>query len=116
MLNERRHARHQPVLYLKVFQQPGDRLVGHLVDISEQGIMLVSEQAIEIGERLSLAFLPPVDAGSAEPVEFEAEVRWCRPDANPELRSLGLRVLSPSAEFRNAMQQLASGYVFSGTA
>jgi len=115
MLNERLHARHQPILYLKVFQQPGGKLVGHLVDISEVGIMLISEEEIEVGARLSLSFSPPGDAGSVEPVQFEAEVRWCRPEANPELLGLGMRVLSPSAEFRNAMQQLASNYVFSAT-
>jgi hypothetical protein len=116
MLNERRHARHQPVLYLKVFQQPGDKLIGHMVDISEQGVMLVSEAAIDVGERLNLTFAPPVESGSTEPVQFEAEVRWCRPDANPELCGLGLHVIAPSADFRNAMLQLTSGYVFSAKA
>ena len=116
MLDERRHIRHRPVIYLKVFQQPGDQLIGHLVDISDQGIMLVTEERVETGERLQLSFLPPVDAGAGEPVHFEAEVRWCRPEANPELFDLGLRVIAPTAEYRHAMQQLTSGYVFSDTA
>lgn len=116
MLDERRHIRHRPVIYLKVFQQPGNTLIGHLVDISEHGIMLVTEERIETGKRLQLSFLPPGDAGASEPVQFEAEVRWCRPEANPELFDLGLSVIAPSAEYRQAMQQLTAGYVFSDTA
>ncbi|MEE4297732.1 MAG: PilZ domain-containing protein [Wenzhouxiangella sp.] len=116
MLDERRYTRHRPVIYLKVFQQPDNLLIGHMVDISEHGIMLVTEEKVETGERLQLSFQPPVDAGAGEPVHFEAEVRWCRPEANPELFDLGLRVLAPSAEYRQAMQQLTAGYVFSDTA
>jgi len=116
MLDERRYTRHRPVIYLKVFQQPGGQLIGHLVDISEHGIMLVTEEKIETGKRFQLSFLPPVDTGASEPVQFEAEVRWCRPEANPELFDLGLSVIAPSAEYRQAMQQLTAGYVFSDTA
>ncbi len=116
MLNERHTTRHRSVIYLKVFQQPGDQLIGHLVDISEKGMMLVTEQKVEAGARLQLSFMPPVDAGDSDPVHFEAEVRWCRPEANPELFGLGLSVVKPSADYHHAVQQLTSGYVFSDKA
>ncbi|MFP4208076.1 MAG: PilZ domain-containing protein [Wenzhouxiangella sp.] len=113
MLDERRHPRHRPVIYLKVFDATDGRLVGHLVDISEQGMMLVTEEPIEKGRQLTLAFTPPEEVGAVEPVQFEVEVRWCRPEANPDLHDLGLAVLGPTPAFRHAVQQLTAGYVFS---
>lgn len=114
MLDERKHPRYSSVIYLKVFDRDHGGLVGHLVDISERGLMLVTENPLEKGARLRLQFTPPEEWGPREPVAFEAEVRWCRPEANPELFDLGLLVLAPSAEFRQAMEQLTAGYVFTG--
>lgn len=116
MLDERKHPRHRPVLYLKVFKQGGDELIGHLVDISEQGLMLVTEKPFEKGQTLALAFTPPEETGAREPISFQAEVRWCRPEANPELYDVGLIVIGPSPDFHHAVQQLTAGYVFSGSA
>ncbi|MEE4639167.1 MAG: PilZ domain-containing protein [Wenzhouxiangella sp.] len=115
MLDERRHVRHRPVLYLKVFDPASGALVGHLVDISERGLMLVTEEPLDKGLKMELAFTPPEESGAREPVSFQAEVRWCRPEANPELHDLGLIVIDPSPAFRHAVQQLTSGYVFSGS-
>lgn len=116
MLDERKHPRHRPVIYLKVFAQADEHLVGHLVDISDQGLMLVTEQPLDKDQTLDLAFTPPEEVGARERVCFRAQVRWCRPEPNPELYDVGLALISPSPEFRHAVQQLTAGYVFSGPA
>lgn len=115
MLDERKHRRHRPVIYLKVFRRERGQLLGHLVDISAEGLMVVTEAPIESGQQLHLQLVPPEDWDTAEPIAFEAEVRWSRPEANPELHGVGLVVHNPSTEFRQAVAQLTSGYVFSGS-
>lgn len=116
MLDERKHIRHRPVVYLKVFDQDSKALVGHLVDISDRGLMLVTSAPMASGRRLRLLFHPPEDWQAHEPVCFEAEVRWSRPEANPELHDIGLVVINPSPEYRQALDRLTAGYVFSGKA
>ena len=115
MLDERKHARYRSVIYLKVFERERKELIGHLVDVSERGLMLVTEQPLETGEHLKLEFTPPSDWQQQAPVAFDAEVRWCRPEANPELFDIGLLVIGPSPEFSHAIEQLTSGYVFTST-
>ena len=115
MLDERKHARYRSVIYLKVFERQRKELIGHLVDVSERGLMLVTEQPLETGEHLKLEFTPPSDWQQQAPVAFDAEVRWCRPEANPELFDIGLLVIGPSPEFNHAIEQLTAGYVFTST-
>lgn len=114
MLNERKHQRHRPVIYLKVFDRDTGGLIGHVVDIAEQGMMLVTEAPLETGRHLHLQFHPPGDWDTEEAICFEAEVRWSRPEANPDLHDVGLVVISQTAQFRQAVERLISGYVFSG--
>ena len=113
MLDERRTIRHRPVIYLKVFEQDSGNLIGRVVDISDRGLMLVTDQPMESGSRLHLRFHPPQDWQAPEPVLFEAEVRWSRPEANPDLHDVGLVVVDPSPDYQQAVDRLIAGYVFS---
>lgn len=84
------HRRHL-IYYLKVFDRDADRLLGHLVDITEEGIMIVSESPYEEGKALKMKMLLPRQIEDKDEIEFDARVMWCRKDVNPSLYGVGFK-------------------------
>lgn len=110
--NQRKVARRHLIYYLRVYDQETKALLGNLVDISTRGIMLVSDQPLEIGKRFSLRmYLPETVEGSRE-VEFSAESRWCQNDANPDFFDTGFELLDPAPQFLEAVDKLIDDCLF----
>lgn len=84
------HRRHL-IYYLKVFERDTDELLGHLVDITEEGLMLVSENCAEEGRLVKMKMLLPREIEGKEQIEFDARSMWCRKDVNPSLFGVGFK-------------------------
>lgn len=113
MLNERKEPRFDSVLYLPVIVQGSREPFGHLVNISEQGLMVVAALEREPGDAFILEIDVPEHFQMSGRVIIDATLRWCRPDANPELFAYGLTVTRPSAEFQELQRRLRTGFSFS---
>lgn len=80
----REHQRVYLTFYLRIFE--GDNFIGYLMDISKDGLMLITEKPIEENRVLNLKMkLPPTFEWKGKKVEdrliqFRAECRWCRHD------------------------------------
>ncbi|MBE0582885.1 MAG: PilZ domain-containing protein, partial [Desulfofustis sp.] len=62
--DKRKVQRWHLVFYLRVFDGASTTIVGHLVDISSRGLMLVCDEPIEKGRALTLRMkLPKEQAG-----------------------------------------------------
>ena len=115
MPDNRKYDRRDSIFYLKVFDQRTDELLGHVVDLSEKGIMMVTNREMEVGERFALRMhLPEPVESESHTVDFEAESRWCRQEANPDLYDVGFEVADPPEAFIRALRDLVRGYTFSG--
>jgi hypothetical protein len=84
------HRRHL-IYYLKVFEKKSDTLLGHLVDITEEGLMIVSENSIEEDKVFKLRMALPREIEGKEAIEFDARSMWCHPDVNPSLFGVGFK-------------------------
>jgi hypothetical protein len=84
------HRRHL-IYYLKVIDRTTDELLGHLVDITEEGLMIVSENCLDTGKIIKLKMCLPREIEGREDIEFEARSMWCRKDVNPSLFGVGLK-------------------------
>ena len=84
------HRRHL-IYYLKVLDRNTDELLGHLVDITEEGLMIVSETCYEQGPLMKMKMLLPREIEGKEEIEFDAQVMWCRRDVNPSLFGVGFK-------------------------
>lgn len=114
MPNQRQYDRRDSIFYLKVYSQDTDELLGHVVDISEKGIMMVASAPMQTGRQLALRMhLPEPVSEDIQTVDFEAESRWCEPEANPDLYDIGFEILDPPDRFEQVLQDLISGYTFS---
>ncbi|OQX18840.1 MAG: hypothetical protein BWK76_06375 [Desulfobulbaceae bacterium A2] len=88
----RAQSRHHLVYYLQVFDPQGEEMVGHLADLSSEGMMMLCPRPLAVGQhyRLRLAFPKPI-ANRSE-LLLEGNCRWCRPDINTELHAVGIQL------------------------
>lgn len=110
--NKRTVARRHLIYYLRVFDHKTGQLVGNLVDISTKGIMVVSDDAIPSNTRYHLRMVLPDSVEGSKEVDFEAESRWCRNDANRDFYDTGFELLDPSMAFLDAVDRLVEDCLF----
>lgn len=90
----RQYSRKPLVLYLDVLEQTSQELLGHLGDISEHGMMFISQRVFSIGQRLIIAIrLPNNDDFAQSMIQAQVEVRWTQPNLNPRLTCIGCQFL-----------------------
>lgn len=87
------------VFYLRVFDGMSSKILGHLVDISEKGIMVVGDNPIPVGEDYRLRMRLPTQMKEQSEIIFTATSRWCKSDANPDFFLAGFQIheLEPAA-------------------
>ncbi|MGD8558222.1 MAG: PilZ domain-containing protein [Gammaproteobacteria bacterium] len=103
---ERSQKRWNLVHYLRVFRAENQELVGHLVDITTEGMMLISEQPIPLHCSFNLRMEIPTDEGIPQMIAFTAESLWTKKDVNPEFHDTGFRLLNPSKLALSAITRL----------
>lgn len=80
------------VFYLRVFDGMSRKIFGHLVDISENGIMVISDSAVEANEDYRLRMSLPNQLNDRNEIVFSATSRWCKRDANPDFYLIGFQI------------------------
>ncbi|MDR1612267.1 MAG: PilZ domain-containing protein [Planctomycetota bacterium] len=104
--DQRRLRRHYLIYYLRVFDRQTGSVIGHLVDITPNGIMILRDSPIEIGGKYSLRLRWRNSVGRLQVVDFEGECKWCRPDVNPDFYGAGFSVSADSDAHVQAISEL----------
>lgn len=110
---EKRKLKRRELLYnLKVLDNETGELIGYAVDINAQGLRFSSSQDYEPGRRLELSIELPHEILGKRSVKLTAEVKWCSPDINPELRAAGVHFSSVSPGEEEALVALMAQFSF----
>lgn len=96
--------RHHLIYYLRVYDGVGSRVVGHVVDISPHGLMLITEEAIGVQEEYRLRMHFPGAESMQDELIFDAVCRWCRKDDNPAFYLAGFQIQNLSPEEADFIQ------------
>ena len=104
--NQRDLKRHYLIYYLRVFNRENGEVMGHLVDITTKGIMIMRDSPIEVGLNYSMRIRWRNGAGRLQLADFDGICRWCRPDINPDFYGAGFVITSPSEEHIEAISKL----------
>ena len=91
------------VFYLRVFDGPGTKVMGHLVNISSNGIMLLSDFPIPVNEDYKLRMRLPHELVDNAEIIFDATSRWCRNDTNPEFYVTGFQLHDITPALKNVI-------------
>lgn len=109
-VEQRSLSRHHLIYYLRVFDGFSSRVVGHIVDISPQGIMLITDEPIPVQEDYRLRMRFPGSGSAQEELVVDATCRWCREDDNPEFYVAGFHIDDLPADAANFIQGLIAEF------
>ncbi|VVO06491.1 PilZ domain-containing protein [Pseudomonas fluorescens] len=111
MFTDRRIERHQLPYFLRVFNSLTDKPIGFLGNVSEDGLMLISQLPMMIGADFELRLKIPASDTCLQVIDLTASCLWCHEDTTPHHYDAGFVVLQAPAEYRqlvNALQQYFS--------
>ncbi|MBX2813794.1 MAG: PilZ domain-containing protein [Myxococcales bacterium] len=94
MKDRRAAERHKLMMYLKVHHQVTNELVGHVVDLSTGGLMLVAGEPFQPKSYHQLKVVLPLDEDQERTMDVDVECCWCGPDVNDAYYDAGFRFLS----------------------
>jgi hypothetical protein len=110
---ERRKLKRRHLLYyLRVYNARTGRLLGHLVDISPGGVMVMSRHRRRLGRAVLLRMVLPDQPRRVKAVEFEATTKWCRRDVNPDFWDTGFETTGLSRKEAAGLETLVDDYGF----
>jgi hypothetical protein len=104
-VEQRRLKRWQLVNYLRVFDANSGDLLGHLVDLNQEGIMLLGTETLTPEKKFQLR-MQLLQHGEVSEIELDAVSLWNTQDTDPCLYKTGFKLVDPSAELLNQLQSL----------
>ena len=105
---KRRHL----IFYLRVFDIRTGELVGQIVNITVEGMMLVRERPIELGQTMQLRMALPSEIDGTYEVRFNAKSLWCRKDVNPDFYVAGFHFENITPRDQDVIESLVQALGF----
>jgi len=110
--NKRQLKRVHLIYYLRIFDNNSGNNLGHLVDITTQGIMMISEKPIQAGQDFSMRMQLPGVITGCEEIEFSAHCLWCKKDINPDFYVSGFKINTITPQEAKTITALINAYGF----
>ena len=104
-IDERNQERWLLVNNLRVYNTETNEILGHLVNVTTEGIMLISEKPLAVDTDFELKMAVPTDDGTAN-IELDARSIWSKADEDPHFYKSGLQFTLCSEESRHVISEL----------
>ncbi len=93
-MEERRKLKRQLLrYYIWVFENNNNSLIGHVGDITKEGIMLVSKEPIMIGETIQFRMVPSrFKIKESRVLKCTGICVWSKTDVNPDFKLAGFKL------------------------
>jgi hypothetical protein len=92
MKDKRQVYRWHLVFYLRVFDGMNQKILGHLVDISQKGIMLICDNPVAVDKAYNLRMCLPNQMKDRDEIIFPAISKWCKNDTDPNFYLAGFQL------------------------
>lgn len=112
MAERRKFKRRLLVYNLEVFDSENSEPLGRMVDITPEGMLIVSNKPVPIASNLKISIDLPEELLGTPRANFTAAVRWCRHDINPDLFDSGLEFSEISDGDIESVVALITNYAF----
>ncbi len=112
MYENRNMKRWHVIYYLRIFDRDAGSLLGHLVDITTEGLKMVSEETIPSKKDFSLKMEVPFEGGKTKEVLFNARSLWSKKDTNPDFYATGFNLESLDRDTIEIIQALIADLSF----
>ncbi len=112
MFTERRIERHQLPYFLQVFNRLTDKPIGFLGNVSEEGLMLISQLPMMVDVDFELRMKIPGPDDTFHAIDITATCLWSHEDVNPQHYDSGFSVLQASEEYGQLINILLHYFSF----
>jgi len=114
LMVERNQKRWNLVQYLRLVKAENNNLLGHLVDLTTEGMMIISENPIPLGQTYNLRMQIPTENNLTRMVALTVQSLWTKKDVNPDFHDTGFKLINPSKHTVNAIKSLIDELKFDG--
>lgn len=110
MDNQRKFKRHSLISDLEILESDTNRLLGHLLDISLEGLLLISDAPIPVGMQMRLRIVLPKYIFNESHLDIEAKSVRCSPDINRDYFDTGFQFLNIDPQYQQQIKSLIDEY------
>jgi c-di-GMP-binding flagellar brake protein YcgR len=110
MLEKRKVRRRNSFYYLEVFEEETKNFVGRLINITTDGIMLESEEPIEVKKGYRLSMELPNSFVWKPKIIFDAKSVWCRKDGDFETYKAGFQFQNLDTKVEKQVNRLVEKF------
>ncbi len=104
--------RRQMIYYLEVMERDSNRLIGHVVDITPEGMLVMSEKPLEIHRTFALKIPFKKPAGPKEFLQFNARCKWCTREMHANFYDTGFEMMGLDPEAVEALEYIIESMCF----
>lgn len=112
MQERRKLKRRHLIYYLRVFDRRSGGLLGHLVDLTTEGIMLIAERPVPPDRTYACRMVLPGEGDDQREVTFDARSIWCQKDVNPAFYAAGFALDRPDPQAVETIEQIIDEFGF----
>jgi len=105
-MDQRQADRSSLVFYLRVFDGLSNKILGHLLDISEKGVLLVTDEPVEPNENHRLRIRLPVVVRDRHELLLMGTSRWCRQEPEQDRYLTGFQIYGIDGPTKKVVQKL----------
>jgi hypothetical protein len=110
MSEKRKFNRVHLIHYLRMFDRKTGELVGNLVDLTAEGLQLICENPMEAGKILEIRMEFPEEVDGQQEMQLNAQVIWCDHKLDPDLFSVGCRLIPVTPTQVTIIRDLIDNY------
>lgn len=88
---KQRTKRNHLIMYLKVYNTIENEFLGHLGDITLEGLMILSDKPLDINKISTLKCMLPIKDNQARDLEIQAKCVWSNKDLNDQYYANGFK-------------------------
>lgn len=112
MSEKRQIQRQQLGYYLRVFNRHDDQPIGFIGNVSDEGLMLISQWPMLVGGCFDLRLKLPGREGGIQYLDFTALCRWSHEDVTPGSYDSGFLLLAPPPSWQAFTESLRRYFTF----
>ncbi len=110
---ERRKVKRRYLLYYgRVYDGDIKKQLGYLVDITERGFMLLSDESFPIGATREFQIEVTSDISERPYIKVSARSVWCEPDIDPSRYNTGFEITALKPEDVEVINKIVQVYGF----
>ncbi len=110
--DRRKTKRRFLMFYARIFDRRTGRQIGYIADLTPEGMMIVSENPIPVGETYLLRMDLPEDLSARPSLDFQARSIWNKPDIDPDYIATGLQLLNVGEQDVAIIKKIVESYGF----